>query len=87
MSGWSVYCIFSTGSRAVWTNQAWLYVRSDVVIEDVDELFFDDTDDTFDDVDDADFTVEVDDDDDDDDYDLLHRRKWSQLDDDWDLVD
>ena len=198
MNGWSVYCIFSNGSRAVWTNQAWLYVRSDVVIEDVDELFyvwfsdgawvcpdcgnvcygdycpycgfnlwevwyeyydddaydrmveeyyivevdepysdddaedvilvdddadadlpddldeadiiddyeiadqdavdsfdeaddmldaFDDTDDTFDDVDDADFTVEVDDDDDDDDYDLLHRRTWSQLDDDWDLVD
>lgn len=198
MSGWSVYCIFSNGSRTVWTNLAWLYVRSEVVVENIDEIFyawfydgawicpdcgnicygdycpycgfnlwevwyeyydddaydrmveeyyivevdepyrdddaedvilvddvddadlpddldeadiiddyeiadqdavdsfdeaddmldaFDDTDDTFDDVDDADFTVEVDDDDDDDDYDLLHRRKWSQLDDDWNLVD
>ena len=51
---------------------------------------FDDTDDTVDDVDDEDFTVEVDedvDDDDDDDYDHLHRRKWSQLDDDWDTMD
>ena len=199
MSGWSVYCIFSNGSRAVWTNQAWLYVRSDVVIEDVDELFYvwfsdgawvcpdcgnvcygdfcpycgfnlwevwyeyydddayarmleeyyvvevddtdvdevevvvlpddadeladdvdmesdgtvdvfiDDADDTVDDFDtaadytvddadivefdtvddsydDVDFTVD-DTDDDDDDYDHLHRRKWSQLDDDWDLVD
>jgi len=39
--------------------------------------------------DDADLTADdVDDDDDDDDeYDRLRRRKWSQLDDDWDLVD
>ena len=40
MSGWCVYCIFSNGSRAVWTNQAWLYVRSDVVVENVDDLFY-----------------------------------------------
>ena len=40
MSGWSVYCIFSNGSRAVWTNQAWLYVKSDVTVENVDELFY-----------------------------------------------
>lgn len=196
MSGWSVYCMFGNGSRVVWTNQAWLYVRSDVVIEDVDELFYvwfsdgawvcpdcgnvcygdycpycgfnlwevwyeyydddaydrmieeyyivevddtetadelddvilveddddaelpddmvevvmDDADDTVDDsddetdfivedsdddadytvddsFDDADYTVNDFDDDDDDDYDHLHRRKWSQLDDDWDLMD
>ena len=40
MSGWSFYCIFSNGSRAVWTNQAWLYVRSEVVLENVDDIFY-----------------------------------------------
>ena len=40
MSGWSVYCIFSNGSRAVWTNQAWLYVRDEVVLENIDEIFY-----------------------------------------------
>ena len=216
MSGWSVYCMFGNGSRVVWTNQAWLYVRSNVVIEDVDTLFYvwfhdgawvcpdcgnvcygdycpfcgfnlweiwyeyyddeayermvdeyyivevdepetrvevddvilpdvddiddllpddriDDADDTVDDtydeaddpvdvvIDDADDTVDdvdteaddpaddsydeaddpvddvddepdytvddVDDDDDDDDYDRLHRRRWHQLDEDWDTMD
>ena len=40
MSGWSIYCIFSNGSRAVWTNLAWLYVHDEVVVENIDEIFY-----------------------------------------------
>ena len=40
MSGWNVYCIFRSGSRAVCTTLAGLYVYSDYVLEDPDAFFY-----------------------------------------------
>ena len=40
MSGWNVYCIFRSGSRAVCTTLAGLYVYNSYVIEDPDTFFF-----------------------------------------------
>ena len=40
MSGWNVYCIFRSGSRAVCTTLAGLYIYNAYVIEDPDTFFY-----------------------------------------------